>query len=186
MAATITWVGQSTTGSDNVTMASSDLIRFSGATFATRIRKTYYNDGTHVENSGGTERCTPVHLNNDKKTAAGKVSINGAAEIDLITAINGQACLKVNFSNDISVEAIDIKFYAYDGTTPATAPANMTVYGALIGDSTWTDIGGSANALLPPDQSTGTSHDFYFLISVVPTTTGTLTALKFKIELSYV
>ncbi len=96
-----------------------------------------------------------------------------------------QCPLKVNFSDAASVATSAGKFYAYDGTTDATAMAGVTVQAIEQANTTWVAANGSGAAVNLANQTAATSHDFYLALSLSPSSTGAKTG-KFKVALTYV
>jgi hypothetical protein len=120
---------------------------------------------------------------NSKYLTSNTVDI-GAGSVALNSVTTANCPLKINFSHATSVVLSAVKFYAYDGTTPATAPVEVTAQVAEQGNTNWTAAGGSAAALTMADHTTNTSHDMFLLVSVAPTTVGAKT-FKFRMELTY-
>jgi hypothetical protein len=187
--ATFTWQLQ---GSTPTTIASTDILQFAGAGgFDSKVTVNAYNDSTHVKSSGGANLSSANTPNNVKFISqtggtGGDSQADwgdGTEDIDAIT--NGEATLKINFSDASSVITEDAIFYAYNGTTPATAPANVDVRCAEVGDALFTQAEGSGSALTINDDTASTSHDYYILVSASPLTVGLKSAFAFRIELTY-
>ncbi len=187
--ATFLWELQ---GSTDTTIEATDKIQFAGGTFDSAIAITEYNDSTHVESSGGVDDSSGNTPNNNKfvsQTGGGGGDSqadwgDGTEDIDAI--LEAECAVKINFSDASSVAISATKFYAYDGTTPATAPSNITVKAAEQGDTNFTDAEGSGSALDLTDQTAATSHDYYIVLSASPDTVGEKTAFAFRMELTYV
>ena len=97
-----------------------------------------------------------------------------------------EATLKITVGYDTNITVTGITMYAYDGTTPATAPTNLDVYLAEGGDAAWTNADGSAAALSLTDSDTpATSHDFFVAMSVSPSAVGTQSANKVYFGFTY-
>ena len=109
----------------------------------------------------------------------------GAGTVNLNTIATGDCPLKINFSHASSVVTTDHIFYAYDGSTTTDVPTDVTFYAAEQGDATWTNAEGSAAAVTITDDLTGTSHDYYILISASPDSVGEKTAFVLRSELTY-
>lgn len=187
--ATFTWQLQ---GSSPTTIGATDILRFSGAGgFSAKIQVNAYNDTTHVKSSGGSDLSSGNTPNNVKFISqtggtGGDSQADwgdGTEDIDQIT--NGEATLKINFSHGSSVITEDAIIYAYDGSTPATPPTDVDVRMAEVGDANFTQAEGSGSALALDDNTTNTSHDFYVLVSMSPTSVGLKSALALRIELTY-
>ena len=183
--ASFVWTGQGTNGSTNQTVGATDVFRFSGATFATPVVVSSYQDTTHVENSGGTELCTSVHIHNTKYLTSSTLSLDGAASSAVSALTTANCPLKINFSDASSVITTDGKFYAYDGTTTTVAPTGVTFQAFEQGDAAWTNAEGSAAAVSINDDTAATSHDYFFGMSASPESVGEKTAFKLRIELTY-
>lgn len=186
--ADFTWTLQ---GSTPTTIEATDIIQFAGlGGFNTPIQVGEYNETTHVKSSGGTEDSSGNTPNNNKfiSQAGGsggdsEVDI-GAGAVDLDTLGNGDAALKINFSDASSVETQNAIVYSYNGSDPATPAVGVDVRLAEIGDANWTEAESNANPLALSDQGAATSHDFYVAASVSPTTAGAKSG-KLRIELTY-
>lgn len=134
-----------------------------------------YNGGFHIIDASNVELCDAAHpVNLARGTANGKVSINGAAEVDVSTVTTAQ-CLNILASCSPNAEVTAFSIFAH-GATEADPPAGLTVLGFKQGAAAFADIGGSAAAL---DLGTGASaaaHNRYVGISVSPTSNGAKTA----------
>jgi len=108
---------------------------------------------------------------------------DGTEDIDAIT--DAEATLKVSFGHTSSVVTTDAIFYAYDGTTPATAPTDIDVQAFEVGDTNFTEAEGSGSALALDDNTTAETHDYYIGVSCSPASVGEKTAFAFRIELTY-
>lgn len=179
-------------GATPTTIEATDILQFAGGTFDSAIAITEYNSSTHVESSVGADDSSANTPNNNKfisqagGTGGDSQADWGDGTEDLDAISTGECVLKINFSDASSVATSGAKFYSFDGTTPATAPANITVKAAEQGDANFTDAEGSGSPLTLTDQSTGTSHDFFIVLSASPDTVGEKTAFAFRIELTYV
>lgn len=184
--ATFTWTGQDTAAGTKVCGAT-DKFGFYGATFNAAIEVGQFQDTIHVENSSNADQCATNHINNTKYVASGTVNINGGGTVSLAANVptNAQCPLLLNFAHGSSVATSAATFWAYDGTTPATAPTGVTFYAGEKGDTAWTAAGGSAAAVTLTDQSTATSHDFYIFMSVSPDSVGVKTDFALEIQLTY-
>ena len=108
---------------------------------------------------------------------------DGTEDIDAIT--DAEATLKVSFGHTSSVVTTGAIFYAYDGTTPATAPTDIDVQAFEVGDTNFTEAEGSGSALALDDNTTAETHDYYIGVSCSPASVGEKTAFAFRIELTY-
>lgn len=186
--ASFTWALQ---GATPTTIDATDKIQFAGATFGSPITVGSYNDSTHVESSVGANDSSGNTPNNVKfisqSGGTGGDSQadwgDGIEDIDAIT--NAEATLKINFSHTSAVTTTNAIFYAYNGTTPATAPTDIDVRAFEVGDTNFTEIEGSGKALTLNDDTASTSHDYYIGVSASPASVGEKTAFAFRIELTY-
>lgn len=186
--ATFIW---SLLGETPTVIGATDVIRFAGGTFTAPIQATEYNDSTHVRNAEGTDISASNTPNNVKfisqsgGTGGDSQADWGDGTEDLDQITNAEATFNIDFSDDASVETLDTIMYAYDGTTPATAPVGVDVRLAEVGDTNFTEAEGSGNALELNDQTTpATSHDFYVAASVSPATAGLKTG-TFRFQTTY-
>lgn len=185
--ATWTLTAQLTTGT--LAVGSTDRIWWNGTNFGDNVVVGSYQDSTHISNSSDVHQCTTNHVNNTKWLAdsgASSVSLNGAAASDVTALTTANAGLRFNFSDAASVATSNGKFYAYDGTTDATAMVGVTFKALEAGvSSAWVTANGSGAALTLADDAAATSHDYYIATSISPTSTGAKTG-KVKISLTYV
>lgn len=186
--ATFTWYLQ---GASPTTIEATDIIQFAGGTFDSAITVNTWNSSTHVESSVGADDSSSNTPKNSKFISEtggtggdSQVDIGGGT-VDLDSVSTANCPLKINFSDGASVTTTDTIFYAYDGSTPATAPTGINVRGAEQGDANWTECEGSASPVTIADDTAGTSHDYFLLVSASPTTVGEKTAFAFRIELTY-
>lgn len=187
--ATFVWQLQ---GSSPTTIDATDIVQFAGAGgFDSKVTVGAYNDTTHVKSSVGANDSSGNTPNNNKfiSQAGGTGGDSqadwgdGTEDLDQIT--NAEAALKINFSHGSSVITEDATFYAYDGSTPATAPTGVTFVAAEVGDANFTGAEGSGSALALDDNTTSTSHDFYIVVSASPDSVGLKDAFALRIELTY-
>lgn len=178
-------------GGSPTTIDATDKLQFAKATFGQAITVSQYQDTTHVESSVGADDSSGNTPKNSKFISAtggtggdGQVDI-GAGTVDLDTIATGNCPLKINFSDASSVITTDAIFYAYDGTTTTAVPTGITFQAAEQGDANWTNAEGSAAAVTITNDTTGTSHDYYLLVSASPESVGLKTAFKLRIELTY-
>ncbi len=186
--ATFTWYLQGVTPT---TIEATDIIQFAGGTFDSPITVGAYNSSTHCESSVGADDSSANTPKNAKFISQGggtggdsQVDI-GAGTVDLDSVSTADCPLKINFSHGSSVVTTGAIFYAYDGTTPATAPTDITVVGAEQGDANFTACEGSASPVTITDDTTGTSHDYFLIVSASPDSVGEKTAFAFRCELTY-
>lgn len=186
--ATYTWQLQ---GTSPTTIDATDIVQFAAATFDSAITVGEYNDTTHVESNVGADDSSGNTPNNVKfvsqtgGTGGDSQADWGDGTEDLDAILQAECTLKINFADASSVAISAHTFYAYDGTTPATAPTGVTFVAAELGDTNWTAAEGSGSALTISDSSAATSHDFYINVSVSPDSVGEKTAFTLRDELTY-
>jgi hypothetical protein len=180
--ATFAWTLQ---GSSDTVIAATDRVQFAGSGgFDTKVTVGQYNDTTHVKTSGDADKSNGNTPNNNKFISATQVDI-GSGTVLLTSLANGDAALKINFSDAASVAITNAVFYAYDGVTTTAAPTGVTFKAAEIGDSNWTDAEGSGSPVTLGDKAAATSHDFYIAASVSPDSVGLKSAFELRCELTY-
>lgn len=182
-----------------VTIGAAEKITFSASDSAFQsYRKDTWNPKTIVVDAA---LAFVAAGKNCKYIAPTQIDIGaGTVTLDTTAIATGDCTLKIEWQDDaINTALSNIKFYAYDGTTPATAPANLTVVAferaaAAInknrtgGDTTgkaWDaayGIGGSANALALDNQASAATHTFYIGISARPGSYGQNTGVAFRLE----
>ncbi len=186
--ATFTWQLQ---GSTPTTIDATDAIAFCGGTFDSPITVNAYNDSTHVRSSGGADDSsanTPKNAKFISQTGGtggdSQVDVGGGT-VDLDSVSNANCPIKLNFAHGSAVAVSGWKIYAYDGTTPATAPVDIDVRMAEQGEANWTQAEGSGSPVNLADGASNTSHDRYILVSCSPLSVGLKTAFAFRTELTY-
>lgn len=183
-----TWYLQ---GSTPTEIEDTDLLQFAGGTFDSPIVVSEFNDSTHVESSVGADDSSGNTPNNNKFISqsgggGGKSQADWGDGIeDLDAILQAECALKINFSHGSAVSVSGHKIYAYDGSTPATGPVNVTFKIAELGDTNFTEAEGSGSALSVADSGSSTSHDFYFIVSASPDTVGEKTDFIIRDELTY-
>ena len=181
--ATWTVTAQLTTGT--LTVGATDRVWLNGAAWGDNVTVSSYQDSTHISNSSDAHQCTTNHVHNVKYLSSTTMSLDGAGSANLSTLTTANSPLKFNFSDAASVATTAATFYAYDGTTDATAMVGVTFQAAEGGTtSTWVAANGSGSALTIADDTAATSHDYFIAISVTPTSVGAKTG-KVKLALTY-
>lgn len=187
--ATYTWVLQ---GSTPTTIEATDLLQFAGASgFDDPITVGEYNDTTHVESSVGANDSSGNTPNNNKfisqsgGTGSDSQADWGDGTEDIDAILEAECTLEINFAHGSAVAVSGHTIYAYDGTTPATAPTDIDFRIAELADTNFTNAEGSGSAMSVADSSSATSHDFYFLVSASPDSVGEKTAFAIRSELTY-
>jgi hypothetical protein len=186
--ATYTWYLQ---GSSPTTIEATDIIQFAGGTFDSAITVGEWNDSTHVESSVGADDSSANTPNNNKfiSQAGGGGGDSqadwgdGTEDIDAI--LQAECALKINFAHGSAVAVTNHIIYAYDGSTPATGPVDVSFVIAELADTNFTVAEGSGAALAVGDSGSAESHDFYFLISASPDSVGEKTDFVLRDELTY-
>lgn len=187
-----TWTLTAQLVSGTLAVGATDRVWWNGAAFGTNVVVGSYQDTTHITNNSDAHvaACTTgSHVHNTKYIDGTHLSLDGAGSAVLAAGTvptTAQCGLKFNFSDAASVATSAATFYAYDGTTDATAMAGVTFQAGEGGvTTTWVAANGSGAALGIANQSASTSHDFFVFTSVNPTSTGAKTG-KIKIVLTYV
>lgn len=186
--ATFTWVLQ---GTSPTTIEATDIIQFAGATFDSAITVDAYNDSTHVESDIGandSDGNTPNNVKFISQAGGGGGDSeadwgDGTEDIDAI--LEAECTLEINFSHGSAVAVTSTTFFAFDGTTPATAPVNIDIRAAELADTNFTQAEGSGSALAIDDSGSATSHDYYILVSASPESVGEKTDFAFRMALTY-
>lgn len=186
--ATFVWTLQ---GATPTTIGATDIIQFAGGTFGSAIMVGQYNSSTHVESSGAADLSSGNGPKNAKFISQtggtggdSQVDIGGGT-VDLDSVSTANSPIKINFSHGSAVVVTGWKACFYDGTTPATAPSDITCKLAEQGEANFTSGGGTANAVNLADGTSATSHDRYLIPSCSPDTVGTKTAFGLYTELTY-
>lgn len=173
-------------------IGATDSLQFAGAGgFDDPIVVNQYNDTTHVEsNVGADDSAANTPLNNKFVSQAGGTGGDsqadwggGTEDLDQITT--AEAALKLNVANGSNISIEDAIIYAYDGTTPATAPVGVDVRLAEVGDTNFVQAEGSGAALPLADQLTpAMSFDYFIVASMSPTSVGAKSG-KLRFEFTY-
>ena len=136
--------------------------------------------------SSDTDACAAPHLTNLKWLTNSTVSVNDGSAINL-NAVAQEDCVRIQVTSDTNISIIATRLYAYDGTNVDNSTQNVTVKAFEHGSANWSEnIGSRANALSLGDSTTaGQTHDFYFGISISPTSTGAsnLFVLRFEADI---
>src|SRR3989304_2415757 len=187
--ATYIWTLQGVTPT---TIDATDIIQFAGAGgFDTAITVGAYNSSTHVESSVGADDSSGNTPENNKfisqagGTGGDSQADWGDGTEDIDQILTSECSLKINFSHGTSVTTTNHILYAYNGSVQATGPTEVDFRAAEQADANFTEAEGSGAPVTVNDDTTATSHDFYFLISASPTTVGEKTAFKIRDELTY-
>jgi len=188
MAITFDWLGHD--GSDwNFNIGLTNLIGFYGpGGYGSPIQVGSYNDQMHIRTSQSddSDACAPPHLTNLKYVNDNEVSINGGSPVAL-TSVVQENCIKIQVSSDSNITIVGSRFYAYDGANVDNPPTNITFKAFKLGDTTWSQPHGRANALDCGTSTTpATQHNFYIGMSLSPNSTGaaTLFAMRFEVDVS--
>lgn len=172
-------------GSTDTVVAATDKVQFAGSGFDQPVRVSEYQDSMFVKGSGGANKSSGNTPKNNKYVSSTEVDI-GAGTVNLSTLTDADAALKINFSHGVAVDLSDVKLYAYDGVDTANAPVGVTFQAAEIGDTSWTNAEGSANALAIDDSAAAAmSHDMFIATSASPESVGLKSSFKLRVELTY-
>lgn len=169
---------------------SGNIIKMVGGVFSTSIPVDNYQSGMHLQTSSltDTDACASPHLSNLKYTESNKAAIRGTYTSALGASFPAATmCLKIVVTDSDTPTSFTTEnggLFFYDGTTPATAPTDLTTQGLEQSDSSWTSCGGSANEVSIGDKTvSATSQTFYVAVSAMPTGIGSLTAsLRFTVD----
>ena len=175
------------TGFTGGNLDAGEKLGFYGANFGDPVTVNAYQQSTHFSDDGvSTDLCSGVHANNVKYLSSTTCSLNGGASTPLSNLSDGNATLKISLSGLGDIATSNTRFYSYNGTTRNNAPDGLVCVAAEIGDSSWSSVGGSGNALVLDDQATASSHSWYIAVSVMPTSSGVKSAFAFAIETEYI
>lgn len=188
--ATFSFYGQDTASGDVeiVGPATNDELSFYGSTFDSAITVGSYQDSTHVETSGNSDKCSTNHIHNCKYVDSDEVNIDGggAETLGASAPTEAECTLRIRFNHTSSVETSNGTFWAYDGTTDTAVPTDVTFQAVEQGDTAWTQAEGSGSALSLNDNGTpATDHDFYIACSASPDAVGYQNDFAIKIQLTY-
>lgn len=188
----------------NISIGESDRIGYCGANFGDSISVGGFQDSTHkTDGTMSADGCATNHMRNCKYASPTTVSLMGGAAVALDAAHVAQndCTTRWKYQDDaVSTALSNVRFFVYDGTTPATAPSGITacafertasgvnkdrVSDTPGGGGAWDSskgIGGSANALILDDQASASIHYFYIGQSRAPSSKGLKTAVKARLE----
>jgi hypothetical protein len=187
----------------NIVLGGSDYLSPQGSAWGDGISVGGFQDSNHKTDSGMTsDGCTPNHIRNCKYISTTEVSLNGGGAVTLNTSnvADTDCTLEWNYTDDTptSTALSNVRLIAYDGADINNPPSGITVVafertGSQIYKSTdagadqgWDSangIGGLANALICSDRSTSAGHNYYFGISMSPTSKGQKTCkLRFEFD----
>lgn len=160
-------------GSSDTEITDSDKLQFAGGDFGSRISVDEFNDSTHVEDDGGSDKSDGNSPNNNNY------------DDESLPLSDGDCALKITFDHDTSVEIEDAEIYAHDSGDSSASVSGVDIYMAESGDSDWTNAEGDGDALSLGDKTTAdTSHDFYVGYTAGPTEVGEKD-WTYTIELTY-
>ena len=191
MAFSVKWYWNSGTDSSPVwtEFGSGNVLKFTGGLYDTSLSINNYQSATHLQTSSSTDTdaCGSPHIPNLKYISSNKAAIRGTYSSLLSATFPATTmCIKMvvsDFTTPVSFTTNNGKLFFFDGTTPTTAPTDLTTMGLEQGDTSWTNCGGSASAVSISDKTSATSQTFYVAVSVMPTNTGSLTgSLRFSLN----
>ena len=188
MAYTFTWAWYKLNTTTWTDFSAGNMIGFYGTTtYGAKVRVANYNVGMHLRTSSGvdTDACANTHMTGIQYVAAGTCKVNGGSTVNLNTVTANESVRIIFTAGATAVSTESGIFYAYDGSTDATSPTNVTVQGAEQGDAAWTACGGSAAAVTLTDQGSNISHTFSLIMTASPVTVGEKTAFAWKISIDY-
>jgi len=176
MAIIIQWKG----GNDAVTISDGDYIGFFGSNFGDSIILNAYQDRTYVTNINGTVNTGELPNIKYISNSAGSIGSGSAA---LTTFTQNQCTLHISLTSGSASRVQAIKLIAYSGSLTvgpagelsAAGPANTSIVGFELGDTTWTVMSGSAQPLMltPYSGAAGKiTHDYYIGLSAQPQVSG--------------
>ncbi len=203
------WSGYSlvTSGWDLTISGTGNRIGFCGATFGSSVGVDEYQDSTWVTND--TMTVNYGQINNNKYISSTELDTNSSGTKTLISgAVSlNESTLRISFEEDGGATATSVtRFYAYDGSAPATPPTGVTVVGfecdtasgggnylqinkdTEIGGGAWNaaiGIGGSSNKLILADESSISVHSWFLSVSASPQNVGLKQNFVFRIETDY-
>ena len=160
---------------------------YGGATYGTKVKISEYQSHNHLRTASGTDTdaCVSPHMNSIQYVAAVTGQINQGGVVNVNTIAEND-CVRIHFGDgSTSVATENAVFYAYDGTTDATTPTNVTAYALEQTDITWTNCGGFGNAVSITNQNAAINHYFYVAMSASPDIVGEKTKFAWKISLDY-
>lgn len=204
------WLGYSltTSGWDLTISGTGNRIGFCGGSFGSSVGVNEWQDTTWVTND--TMTVNYGQINNNKYISSTEVNTNTSGVKTLISgSVPLDECtLRISFEeNTTDTATTATRFYAYDGSTPATAPPGVktvgfeidtasgggsylkinkdTDAGVGLGWHTAAGIGSSVNKLQLTSESSLSKHYWFLGVSAAPTTVGLKTAFVFRIETDY-
>lgn len=204
------WKGFSltTSGWDLTISGTGNRIGFCGGSFGSSVGVDEWQDTTWVTDD--TMVVNYGQINNNKYISSTEVNTNQSGTKTLISgAVPIDECsLRISFTEDGgNTQTSSTRFYAYDGTTPTTAPPGINTVGFEVdtasggGDSlqvnktsdaganlAWNSangIGSSTNKLQIASETSLATHYWYLGVSASPTTVGLKTSFVYRIETDY-
>ena len=170
----------------NFSIIATNLIKFCGAAFATKVIVGSFQEEMHIRTAAGTDTdaCASPHLHNIMYVDANNCDIDGAGSEDVANILTTE-CIRVQFTHGSAVNTENAIFYAYDGTTTTTPPVGVTFHALEQGDAAWTNAEGSASAVSISNQGSSDTHNFYVAISATPESVGEKTSFSVRMELDY-
>lgn len=197
-----------TSGWDLTISGTGNRIGFCGGTFGSSVGVNEWQDTTWVTND--TMTVNYGQINNNKYISSTEVDTNSSGTKTLVSgAVPLDECtLRISFTEDGgNTQTSSTRFYAYDGTTPTTAPPGVKTVGFEVdtasgggsplninkdsdagGSLAWNaanGIGGSSNKLQLASESSIATHLWYLGVSASPSTVGLKQNFVFRIETDY-
>ena len=178
---TVTWTMQGGTPTE---IDATDVLRFAGGAFATKVEVSSYQTSTHVRLDGGTDKTDGDTPTNVTYIASGTGDWGDGTEA-MADILDAECSLKINLADAASVAITSHTLYSYDGSTTTAVPTGVTFQAAESGDAAWTNAEGSAAALTITDSAASISHDFYVSVSASPESVGLKSAFSIRNEFTY-
>lgn len=182
--ATYTWTLQ---GTAPTTIDGTDVIQFAGLAFGNALFVGNYQDTTHVKTSAGVNKSLGNSPHSTKFVDANHFILDGGASTPLSATVPATTdCpLKINFAHGSAVAVTSHLIYAYDSSNTLNPPLDVVFKIAERSNTSWTEAGGSAAALVVGDRAAAVSHDFFFLVSASPQSVGLKSNFVIRDELIY-
>ena len=204
------WKGFSltTSGWDLTISGTGNRIGFCGGSFGSSVGVNEWQDTTWVTDD--TMTTNYGQINNNKYISSTEVNTNNSGTKTLISGavLLDECTVRISFTETGGgTQTSATRFYAYDGSTPTTAPPGVSTVAFEVdaaggggeplninkdsdagGSLAWNSangIGSSTNKLQIASESSESTHYWYLGISASPTTVGLKTQYVYRIETDY-
>lgn len=171
-------------GDSGTAIDATDKIQVSGGAFDDPIEVGSYQDGTHIETSGGADKSSADNPKNSKYLTSSTVDIGGGS-VALSSVATADCPLKIVVSDASAFAITSSRLWAYDNSVDANPPEDITIKVAQQGDSAWSTPAGSGSAMDCGASGSATSHTFYFMLSATPTSAVAIANAAIKFEATY-